>query len=377
MKKFALQLLGLTVALSALVWTGLPWLKTHRSADYDRLVDAFASGRGRQELAIQIAAKAGGLAETVKDAGADFAATTSRGISEVVAPAPDSPTAVADAPDPDSARPTESSASEPPASAPEVPPSGASVASAQNGAAPAEAEAVAPAEAPAPADPAAALNADPGFVWGLVVTNSFFYDAQMNRVGILAGGTVVARKSVRLLNDGNIAECCYLGHDRMWVYEPVHVYESDLIVFDTPYEQANREQRDLLVEYCKLYGRYEAAKAKLYKDVLMRNPHLEEHQETAKAYREFSLRAKAIHEEHQNTTGARRSALEDQLRKMKGEEGDIKRRYEEAKVKYDAWKQQNVLDPAAAGRLKTPDMQSYENRMNALRPAVQAIVPGL
>ena len=266
MKKFALQLLGLTVALSALVWTGLPWLKTHRSADYDRLVDAFASGRGRQELAIQIAAKAGGLAETVKDAGADFAATTSRGISEVVAPAPDSPTAVADAPDPDSARPTESSASEPPASAPEVPPSGASVASAQNGAAPAEAEAVAPAEAPAPADPAAALNADPGFVWGLVVTNSFFYDAQMNRVGILAGGTVVARKSVRLLNDGNIAECCYLGHDRMWVYEPVHVYESDIIVFDTPYEQANREQRDLLFRIRQHvggvdYARYFSAKS--------------------------------------------------------------------------------------------------------------------
>ena len=378
MIKYAIHVLVATVVLSAVVWFGLPLLKANQPERYAKIADLFTDGEEQAAVVAGLAQATTQLAETVKGAGTEFVETAGRGLAEV---------AGASTGDSESNAPIESAENSDLAEAgneaesaetPESEESSAvpAVSLATNTTADASQTAVAAAP-PDPPDPGAALNADPGYVWGIVVTNSFFYDAQMNRGGIMVGGTVVARKSSRLLPDGNVAECCYLKEDRLWVYEPVHLYESDLVLFEMPYEQADRASRDLLVEYCRLYGRLEAAKAKLFKDMTMRNPHLAEHQETANAYRAFSLRAKAIHEEHQTATGARRSELEDQLRKMKAEEGDYKRRYEAAKAQYDAWKQQNVIEPAASGRLKTAEMQSIENRMKALRPAVQAIVPGL
>jgi hypothetical protein len=371
MIKFSLHVLVATVLLSTAVWFGLPLLKARQPERYARIA-GFSTDRQKQAAVVAgIASATTRLAETVKGAGTEFVETAGQGLAEVSGA---------------SAGDSESDASSDSRDASDLSDNGERVETAEppkSDDVPAVAATNTTVEAPQadvvaePPDPSAALNADPGYAWGIVVTNSFFYDAQMNRVGIMAGGTVVARKSSRLLPDGNVAECCYLKEDRLWVYEPVHLYEADLVLFEMPYEQADRGQRDLLREYCRLFGRYEAAKAKLYKDMTMRNPHLAEHQETANAYREFSLRAKAIHEEHQTATGARRSELEDQLRKMKAEEGDYRRRYEAAKTQYDAWKQQNVLDPAASGRLKTAEMQSIENRMKALRPDVQAIVPGL
>ena len=371
MIKYAIHVFVATAILSAVVWFGLPLLKAGQSEHYAKVAGFFTGGVEQGAVANGIAAATTRLAETAKSAGTEFVDTAERGIAKVSgASAGDSDSeASSDSGDASdlSDNGERAEIAKPPKSD-DVP----AVAATNTTVEAPQADVVAE-----PPDPGAALNADPGYAWGIVVTNSFFYDAQMNRVGIMAGGTVVARKSSRLLPDGNVAECCYLKEDRLWVYEPVHLYEADLVLFEMPYEQADRASRDLLVEYCRLYGRYEAAKAKLYKDVLLRNPHLAAHQETANAYRAFSLRAKAIHEEHQTATGARRSELEDQLRKMKAEEGDYKRRYEAAKTQYDAWKQQNVLDPAASGRLKTAEMQSIENRMKALRPAVQAIVPGL
>ena len=371
MIKYAIHVFVATAILSAVVWFGLPLLKASQPEHYAKIAGFFTGGVEQGAVANGIAAATTRLAETAKSAGTEFVDTAERGIAKVSgASAGDSDSeASSDSGDASdlSDNGERAEIAEPPKSD-DVP----AVAATNTTVEAPQADVVAE-----PPDPGAALNADPGYAWGIVVTNSFFYDAQMNRVGIMAGGTVVARKSSRLLPDGNVAESCYLKEDRLWVYEPVHLYEADLVVFEMPYEQADRAPRDLLLEYCRLFGRYEAAKAKLYKDMTMRNPHLAEHQETANAYRAFSLRAKAIHEEHQTATGARRSELEDQLRKMKAEEGDYKRRYEAAKTQYDAWKQQNVLDPAASGRLKTAEMQSIENRMKALRPDVQAIVPGL
>ena len=42
-----------------------------------------------------------------------------------------------------------------------------------------------------PPDPRGALNDDPGYPMGIVVTNSFYYDARGNQQGFMPGGTVI------------------------------------------------------------------------------------------------------------------------------------------------------------------------------------------
>ncbi|MGI5868361.1 MAG: hypothetical protein ACOX9C_02805 [Kiritimatiellia bacterium] len=370
MTKYAIQVLVAAVVLAAVVWFGLPKLKSSHPEQYSKLAAWVVDGEAPAKLASGISQAKTQLTEAVKDIGDELAGTTEQEESDTA----------------DETRLDDSISSSPTASS-EMSDDAhegngdAETIGTPNAVAPAASESAALASEvesePQEPAPGAVLNPDPGYNWGIVVTNSFFYDAQMKPQGIMLGGTVVARKSSRLLPDGNVAECCYLKEGRQWVYETVHIYEADLVLFDMPYEKADPAQRDLLVEYCQLYGRYEAAKAKLYKDIAKRNPYLADHQETAQSYREFLARAKTLHEEHEAVTGPRRSAIQDELRKMKGQEQDVKRRYEEAKARYDAWKRENVTAPAETGRLKTPDMQSLENQMKALRPAVQEIVPGL
>lgn len=225
-------------------------------------------------------------------------------------------------------------------------------------------------------DPQMAQNKDPGYNWGLVVTNSFFYDASMKMTGILAGGTVVESKSLRLLPDGRVAECFYLI-DGKWNSDTVHLYESDLVLFEETYEKAPKASRDLLIEYCCLLGRHDELRAKLYKDMVQRNPHLQEYKDATTEVNEFVKKAKQAHADFEKASGSQRMELMDLLRKYKAEEAGILRRYNEVKIKYDSWKTENLGDGRTGRSLKTPEMQSIENKLNAMRPTVHEIVPGL
>ena len=222
-------------------------------------------------------------------------------------------------------------------------------------------------------DPAAALNNDPGYNWGIVATNSFFYDEGMNVAGILAGGTVVERKSSQLLEKGNLATCYYLS-DRQWKAETVNLYESDLVLFEVPYEKALKTDRDLLVDYCKLLGRLGELKGIAYKEALRRNPYLEEFKAVSAEYKDFVQKARQANEEYKSASGSKRMALMDQLRKFKADEADLSRRYEDVKKKYDAWKDENLVPERIP---KTIDIQLIENKLTNMRAAVQEIVPGL
>lgn len=227
-----------------------------------------------------------------------------------------------------------------------------------------------------PTDSMAALNKDPGYSWGLVVTNSFFYDSTMKRAGILAGGTIVERKQSQVQNDGYVAECFYLV-DRTWQYETVYLYESDLILFECIYQEADKGQRNLLQEYCKIKGTLEELRAIAYKEAILRNPYFEQYKVATDEYKAFVQKARLVKEEFDNASEARRSALMDQLRAYKAEETNIAQRYKTVKGQYDAWKTENIGEDKTPRITKTVEMQNLENKLNAMRPAVQEIVPGL
>lgn len=229
-----------------------------------------------------------------------------------------------------------------------------------------------------PFDAKAALNKDPGYPWGIVVTNSFYYDAKMQRIGILAGGTIVERKGSELQMDGQVAECFYLI-DRSWRYETIYLYESDLVMFDVTYQDAEKTQRDLLVEYCRMKGLLEELRGKAYKEAIRKNPYFEPYKIATTEYKAFAQKAREAKEELDTatTTSARRSVLIDQLRRYKAEETEIVQRYKAVKDQYDTWKSQNIGDEKTPRISKTIEMQNLENKLNAMREAVQALVPGL
>ncbi len=223
-------------------------------------------------------------------------------------------------------------------------------------------------------DPLAALNGDPGYPWGIVVTNSYFYDARMQPLGVLPGGTVVSCKGKRLIPNGYIFECHYLAN-RAWRNDTVILYEADLVVFDTTYADANKEQRNLLVEYCRLYGMLEQLRGEAQKKLLETNPHIEEYRAAATAYMEFNDRVAAKMEEYKKTEGPRRLELGEELRKLRYSQVPLKNRYDTASAEYEKWKELNVNPRIAA--LRTTEMAEIEKMMDRLRPEVQKIVPGL
>ncbi len=227
-----------------------------------------------------------------------------------------------------------------------------------------------------PKDTMAALNKDPGYKWGIVVTNSFFYDSTMKRAGILAGGTVVARKQSQMQMNGYVAECFYLI-DRTWQYDTIYLYESDLVLFDCTYQEANKDQRNLLLEYCSTKGKLEELRALAYKTAIRRNPYFEQYKTVTDEYKAFVQKARQAKEDFDNASDVKRSILLDQLRKYQAEEITIKQRYSAIKGQYDAWKTENIGEDKTPKITKTVEIQNLENKLNALRPVVQEIVPGL
>lgn len=225
-------------------------------------------------------------------------------------------------------------------------------------------------------DPLSALNKDPGYEWGIVVTNSFIYDADMKRIGIFLGGTVVSRKNSELKMNGYVAECFYLK-GREWEADTVFIYESDLVRFDTTYEEADREQRNVLIKYCQTLAQLEEKRAEAYKKAIMNNPHFDAYKAAMEAYNEFFRKAAAAKAELDQSVGQQRSRLMDELRKYKAEEAAIVRRYQETKKQYDSWKKEHVENGQTSDIGKSVEMQSLENILQSLRPEVQKMVPGL
>lgn len=180
MIKFWIQIFVVTAILSVIVWFGLPLLRPGGvPTRYTKVATLITESEKSAAVVASITGVTTQLVETVKAAGTEFVETAGKGLAEVTGDSK-----IKSALD--------------------------SLISAPNG----TTNTAAPQIEVEP-DPNAPLNADPGYAWGIVVTNSFFHDAQMNRRGIMVGGTIVARKSLRLLPKGRAAECVYLKEDRL------------------------------------------------------------------------------------------------------------------------------------------------------------------
>lgn len=377
---FLFKTLFFSILFSVVVWFGLPVLKDVQPSLYASIAAIFNLAPVSEETTARVLDTTSKVAQTVQKTHSSTVEKVEQGLRSVAPESfPNNPPEYTENPD------GAMSTSMPPAESPRsmdseyaTPSQSQVVADGNSEGGNQQVELEVPEETPSALT---ALNRDPGYVWGIVVTNSYFYTADLKRTGIMVGGTVVAKKRSVLDNKtdlGMMAECCYLKEDRHWVYEPVWVCEADLVMFDGTYEKAPVKQRDILVQYCRLMGRYEEGKAQLMRELLKRNPHFAAYQQAAKTYRDFVRKAKAMTAEYKKSEGAQREKMGDELRRMKGQEVTLKKQYEEIKPKYEEWKEVNITSLEKTGRLpKTPELQKLEKQIEALRPAVQEIVPGL
>ena len=108
-----------------------------------------------------------------------------------------------------------------------------------------------------PPDPRGALNDDPGFPMGIVITNSFYYDARGNQLGFLPGGTVV--ETIETANAGKKLVCktrFFHPVKRLWQDDEIWFEATDLLLLNAPYQDLPRKERDALVDYCTAKGKW-------------------------------------------------------------------------------------------------------------------------
>lgn len=360
MGKYLFQVLVAFVFWACVIWFGLPLVKAYAPPAYKHLTDFFLTDAKVEKIFAAVVTKA---EQTVK------AVTPSNAFSNTPSSVPmrndgaygmQADEKAADVPQmaAQTAQPTQDVTT--------------SFASEENVEDPAEAVE----EAVVIDDPFAALNKDPGYGWGLVVTNSFAYDKEMNRLGILSGGTVVSRKNSELKMYGYVSECFYLK-ERKWQSDTMLLYEADLVMFDGTYEEANVEQRNLLIKYCQTLARYEELRAEAYKNALRRNPHLEAYKKTMEEYNDFFRKANAAKAALPQSVGAVRTKLIDDLRRYRAEESIIVKKFKEVKERYEAWKIEHVGSYKNPKISKSVDILNLETALNAMKPRVQMIVPGL
>ena len=224
---------------------------------------------------------------------------------------------------------------------------------------------------PDESDARAALNRDPGYNWGVVVTNSFAYDANRNKIGIVPGGTVVASAETLVFNDGMAHRCVTLVN-REWQSKTVTIYSRDLAMFLGRYDEADKSQRDVIVEYCELYGKLEDLRVKLSEKIRAKNPYAAAFRDAAAARKEFTENHAKLNALLNAAEGPERSEIMDKMRAARAGENVLTQRYNEARKRYDDWNTQNIPPD-----LKDIEMQNIENRMKVLRPRAVEIVPGI
>ena len=230
-------------------------------------------------------------------------------------------------------------------------------------------------------DPRRAKNADPGFGWGVVVTNSFCYDGSLRSIGKLSGGTVVAHMTKATRNGREWVSCKVL-RDLEWQARTVVLETADVRLFDVPYKDTDRAQRDAIIDYCTAYGKLEALRAAAVPH-RGRNPHEAEYRAAKAKHDALSkeigeLRQKERLSQRQDLPGGpeERQRVLSRLRELKGEQARDNAVFNPIRDRWVAWEQAHPqIDPSMVST--TPEMQEQMDAMARLKPVVEKICPGL
>lgn len=266
-----------------------------------------------------------------------------------------------------------------------------------------------------PPDPRGALNDDPGYPMGVVVTNSFYYDARGHKLGTMPGGTAVENLETVQLGDTLVCKTLvFHPKKRIWQETAVWFEASDLVLLNAPYQDLPRAERDAIVDYCTAKGQWVDAYNKMAARVVAKwnashkNPYEAEYQ-AAKAkhdalmerIRENDKKIKwsQTHEDPQRPAYLRAG------QKLAAEQREDARVWNPIRDKWQAWEREHDtgdddgygdggnapvrVTPRANPTVRipgrgeetavpeSPDMQRWREQMESLESTVRAIIPDL
>ena len=266
-----------------------------------------------------------------------------------------------------------------------------------------------------PPDPRGALNDDPGYPMGVVVTNSFYYDARGHRLGTMPGGTAVENLETVQMGDTLVCKTLvFHPKKRIWQETAVWFEASDLVLLNAPYQDLPRAERDAIVDYCTAKGQWVDAYNKLAARTVgkwnasHKNPYEAEYQ-AAKAKHDALMERIRENDKKikwsQTHDDPKRPAYLREGQKLAGEQRDDARVWNPIRQKWQQWEDENGggddgsggagegggpvrvqprADPTVfiPGKGETPvqespDMQRWREQMESLESTVRAIVPDL
>lgn len=264
-----------------------------------------------------------------------------------------------------------------------------------------------------PPDPRGALNDDPGYPMGVVVTNSFYYDARGHKLGTMPGGTAIENLETVQMGDTLVCKTLvFHPKKRIWQETAVWFEASDLVLLNAPYQDLPRAERDAIVDYCTAKGLWVDAYNKMAARVTAKwnashkNPYEAEYQ-AAKAkhdalverIRENDKKIKwsQTHEDPQRPAYLRAG------QKLAAEQREDAAVWNPIRDKWQQWEREHDtgdddgggdagpvrVTPRADPTVRipgkgeevsipeSPDMQAWRAQMESLESTVHAIVPGL
>ena len=265
-----------------------------------------------------------------------------------------------------------------------------------------------------PPDPRGALNDDPGFPMGIVITNSFYYDARGNQLGFFPGGTVV--ETLETANAGGKMVCktrFFHPVKRLWQDDEIWFEATDLLLLNAPYQDLPRKERDALVDYCTAKGKWVSAYEKLAEKAIAKyaadhkNPNEEEYRSAKARHDELMGRISENKKKlqwSQTHDDPKRGQYLQEGRTLAAEQREENKAWVPVLTKWQQWESAHMTptetftpggEDAGFGRVsarprvaipgqddvvtveETATMKALREQMEALEPTVHAIVPGI
>jgi len=209
--------------------------------------------------------------------------------------------------------------------------------------------------------PAAVMPSGGSGEWGLTINHAApVYSLKGKKLGKLPPGKAINVLERKLKSKGEFLICTLEGKsDRKFVLR-----SRDVITYKCDINAVSEEQRKLCLQQAKILGAISAREDTLKKAAAGRNPYAAEYKKALSDYKKFAAKSNALLEEYNNSTGARRMKVADELRLIKEKSAIVVESFNEIKNKYKGWKSKH--GSATPNFDRDPKIKQLKQRLAAV-----------
>ena len=180
--------------------------------------------------------------------------------------------------------------------------------------------------------------------WAVVKSSdSRLYSHKGVFLGRLDPGSCVEVSSLETTQLGRVAVCSPV--DGKHQGDVCVVFVADLLLRRGKFADRSSEEYDTVRRMAGIMADLERISLNREKIVASHNPHAAEYTRVKAEYTAFWREVKSLQSRRDNTTGAERIRCADELRRMKGEDLTLGRRFEKCSTKYEEWQSANLKNP--------------------------------